>query len=430
MIKNLYNKFVKSENIKPMVTLVIGSIIAQLLTLLAMPLQTRLYTAEMIGVFTFVLSVVNIFVPVINLRYDVSVVNEDDDSKTFAIMKLSFIIGFVISCVVSTGYLIYIKFIKIEYQSYGFTTIFVFLLLIIATFQNVLISYNNRYKRYKLMSSTYLVRNTFQSGSMIGVGYVYPTSYGLLFSQTLGQFFSLFTHTKYFRKELEGFKEITKKDMMIVAEKHRKQALFSTPAALANSMSYSSVNLAIASLFGLGILGYYSISYRVLGLPLVLISGNVSKVYFQSASRSKENTGSFFGVTKRTFYFLLVLAVFMVLGMIYVVPPLFSIIFGEEWVVAGDYVKILAPMFGIRFITSSLAMGLIVAGKQKVDLLLQSLFVCSSLVAFVLSQVYEFYIKQYLTIIMILFSVVYIVYLIFVFYYSKENDTEKNEVSK
>ena len=44
------------------------------------------------------------------------------------------------------------------------------------------------------------------------------------------------------------------------------------------------------------------------------------------------------------------------------------LIFGDEWLVAGEYVKILAPMFGVRFVTSSLAMGLIVAGVIVIHL--------------------------------------------------------------
>lgn len=59
------------------------------------------------------------------------------------------------------------------------------------------------------------------------------------------------------------------------------------PAHFLNSASYSMLNFYITELFGLGILGYYSITYRILGIPLTLVSLNVSKVFFQRASEEK-----------------------------------------------------------------------------------------------------------------------------------------------
>lgn len=78
-----------------------------------------------------------------------------------------------------------------------------------------------------------------------------------------------------------------------VANRHKQFPLFSAPAMIANSFSYSSVTIFMESLFDMGVVGYYSLSTRILGLPLSLVSGNVSKVFFQEASDEQSSKGVF-----------------------------------------------------------------------------------------------------------------------------------------
>ena len=57
MKKNIA-RFAKSDFIKSIGTLVSGSILAQVVTLLCSPILTRLYSTSDFGVFTFVISIV------------------------------------------------------------------------------------------------------------------------------------------------------------------------------------------------------------------------------------------------------------------------------------------------------------------------------------------------------------------------------------
>jgi O-antigen/teichoic acid export membrane protein len=174
-------------------------------------------------------------------------------------------------------------------------------------------------------------------------------------------------------------------------------------------------------LFGTASLGLYSISYRVLGLPLSVISINVAKVFFEDASREYDKTGQFYKAFRKTTLFLVAITIPMVLGMIFIVPPLCGLFFGQSWELAGEYIRILSIMFGFRFVVSSLTPGLLVANKQNYELMLQLLFVVSSVGCFVAAKMMSLPLIGYLVIINISFSLVYAIYFIVIFKCSKNS---------
>ena len=71
--------------------------------------------------------------------------------------------------------------------------------------------------------------------------------------------------------------------------------------------------------------------------------------------------------------------------MFWIIPILVPIVYGSGYVGAGDYIRILAPMFTIRFISSAMTTGLIVANKQLQELVLQGGFILAALITFSLS---------------------------------------------
>lgn len=97
--------------------------------------------------------------------------------------------------------------------------------------------------------------------------------------------------------------------------------------------------------------------------------------------------------------------------MIYISEPLCVFFLGKDWATAGQYIAILAPMFGIRLITSALSPALIIAKKQKAELLLQSIFLIFGITGFIITKSYNYNIEFFLKYIMITYSVSYLIYL-------------------
>lgn len=399
---------------KSITTLATGSFIAQIITVLAAPITTRIFTPEQLGIYTLLITGLGIFGSVICMRYDLTIVTEEKENNVYALVILSTFITIVMSIIVTIGYYFYLKS-NGNYKSYVYACIFLLFLLITTGIINILTSYNNRMKEYKLMTQVYVIRTTTQNILMIIFGVMKMGVLGLLSSQLFSQFFSLKKQSASLVGKKEKLKKISYRNIKYVAMKHKNQLLFSTPAALANNISYSSLNIFIVFLFGSATLGFYSLSYRILGLPLTLISGNVSKVFFENASREYEANGHYRKSFLKTVKFLIILAVPMLFVLEFIVPYFFSIIFGNAWKVAGTYIQILAPLFTIRFVVLSVAPGLIIIKKQKIDFFIQLLFVIFSLCIVILCKSMNLRIEAFLFFIMISYSLVYLYYFYFVF---------------
>lgn len=400
-----------------------GSLIAQTITILVSPILTRLFSPEELGVYALVLTAESLFGGIICGRYDVAIVSELEDEDVFPIIKLSAIISIIFSSIAASIYG-YTYFISQEsLQNYNYAVIFLFLLLFVNGLLRILESYNNRHREYKIMTSVYIHRTIVQNLGSVILGVLKFSVLGLLISHTLGMIVGLNKQAKTLRSSFRKIKAVKKKDIIKVMKKHYRQPVFSVPAVFANRFSYSSINLFIASLFGLNILGFYSISYKALGLPLTVMSNNIAKIFFKDASLEYQKEGNYKNSFRRTSIFLFILSIPMFLGMYFVVPPLFEIIFGSGWEVAGSYVRILAPMFVFRFIVNTIAYGLQVARKQIFELFLQVLFIIASVISFLLTKLLDLTVEEYLSIISITFSIIYIIYYFIVMKYALKSDS-------
>lgn len=420
VIGNFYLK-INNTFIKSIILLGSGSIFAQLITVIIAPILTRIFTPDELGTYTYVLSVASIFMAVINGRYDMSIVSEKEEKYIYPLIKLSIIIGIAMSIIVTIGYYIYIRFISSKGISYKNTIIFIFLILISYAINNVLVAFNNRNREYKIMTSVYIVRTLFQNIIAVVAGMFKIGVIGLLASYCAGQYLGLNKQAKTIKKYSKDIKKVKLSELKYVLKKHYKQPLFSATGIFLNSFSYSSIIVFLEIIFGISVVGYYSISVRLLGLPLSIISGNISKVFFEEASKEYSNTNQFYQSFKKTFKFQLILAIPMVVVMIFLAPKLCVIFFGQDWILSGKYISILAIMFGFKFVVTSLSPGLIIANKQKAEFILQGVFVIASIASFIITKIMSLSVEYYLILISFTFSVGYVMYLIAIFRYSKKS---------
>lgn len=369
------NSFFNKGLFTSITTLMSGSVLAQLITVLASPIMTRMYTEEQIGEYTLILTAISMFGTVICGRYDQTIVSETDESKAFALVRLCLLITAAASPVVGIGYTLYYNCSGSLSLSVWETFFWIGFLLLLTGIGNILNAYNNRCKQYKIMAATHVARSVGKEAALIGFGALKAGSFGLLFSHMLGLGLGLNSQSKSLRKNKDKLKKITIKEIFGVARRHKRQPLFSVPASFANSYSYSVLNIFVSNLFGNSVLAHYSMSFRILGLPLTLISTNVSRAFFEKAAREYDEKGNFKKTFLQTSLLLMAVAIPMVVLLMLLAPWAFEVFFGSGWGQAGVYVQYLAPMFGLRLIVSALSPTMTICNKQNIDLYMQVLFV-------------------------------------------------------
>lgn len=378
-------RLTKNSFFKNIILLASGSIFAQVIVVICSPVITRLYSVEEIGMYSYLIAMVSMFTAVMNGRYDMAIVSEDEEKNIFPIIKLSLVIGVIVSGIATIGFWIYFCVAKPEYSQSRYVIVFFFFLLVSNALINVFNSYNNRKKEYKLMTSVYVIRTGCQNVGGVFLGIFKIGILGLLLPYTIGQYWGIKRQAGTLRPSFKEIWSADYKDLKRVAKKHIQLPLFSVPAMFANSFSYSSVTIFMENLFDMSVVGYYSLSTRILGLPLSLVSGNVSKVFFQEASSEYSNTQRFKSSYKKTLCFLVLMAIPMGSIMYFLAPWACKIFFGKSWMIAGEYIRILTPYYMLRFVGTALSPGLLVCKKQKQELLIQILLVFTSIVSYLIT---------------------------------------------
>ena len=408
-----------SEYFKSVFRLTVGSLIAQLITILVSPISTRLYTPEQLGIYTLIITVVAMFGPVLAGKYDMAIVSAEDEDEAMNLIVGSTIFSMVFIVLITIGYRFYLQGKPEILNEVGSLAYMLVGILVVTAFINICNNYNNRHKEYKIISSVYVIRTLCQNMGLVVFGFLKLGSIGLLLSQFIGSLMGLKKQGTRLYQNRFLFEKVKLNEVKKTLIKYKKQPLYSMPAHFINSSSYSMLNFFITGLFGLSMFGYYSMSYRILGLPLSLVSMNVSKVFFQRASEEKNKTGQFNKTLMQITVFLTCLSIPMVLVLICVGPFLFEVVFGKGWFVSGVFARTLAPMYGFRFVVSALTPALVISGEQRLELILQSLFVLTSLCSYFICGTFGFGIETFLTCIAIFYSIIYILLYIAIYKLSK-----------
>lgn len=424
-MKKIWNKIFSSSFYKSIVILASGSILAQLINFIASPLITRIYSPKEMGDFTYVLTIITLFGTIINARYDISIVNEKEEKDSLVLVVLSFFISIVLATIVTICSIIFVWMVQPEYYiKLKMSLIWVFPLLMISGIINILNAYNNRHKEYKILTKVYVIRSLIQNILMVILGVLFPSAFILLLSQFFGQFFGIMKQSEALFRNKSKKSNINLSELLVIAKKNIKQPLYSVPATFLNAVAYSVINFIISVLFGSASLGLYSISYRVLGIPLSVFSSNIARVHLEKSRSEILTNKSFFQSTKTTFLFSLGLAIPMMIILMLLSPTLFKLVFGESWKEAGVYVQILAPMFAVRMLTGCIGYSFILANRQQIELKFQILLVVALIVSLVITQAFDLLIKGFLLVLSILFSIIYLFEIIMMFKSSKEVEYE------
>ncbi len=410
------------------VKLATGSVIAQIIAIIASPITTRLYTPDQLGIYTLLLTVVTLFGPLLSGKIEMAIVTEKEEKNVYAVIVLSLILCFIFSIVTTILYTIYLVSTHQFTNEYIVYVIIIFIYMLITGVTNILISYNNRNREYDTISSVYVIRTAIQNIGLILFGFIHLSVFGMLLSQVLGSLFGIKKQANKLIPNRNKLKQVEKKEIKNVLKRNYKLMLYTAPSAFCNSASYSLINFFITAIYGNTIFGYYSLSYRILGIPLSLISINVSKIFFERATNEMNSTKSFKNTLQKITKLLICLSIPMVVILLVIAPELCKIVFGEDWVVSGQYIQILVFMFGIRLVVSAIiSPALVIAKKQSTEMKMQILFLISSVLIYIISKYMKLNIYAFLIMISISYSIIYIIMYIYICQLSKGKEVIKNE---
>lgn len=398
----------KSNFVRNVAMIAGGTVIAQIVTIAFSPIITRQYGPEAFGILGVFLSVVTILSTVSSLCYVHAVVLPKEDADGLRILFLSLKIAAIISSILAG---IMIPFRQHIAVLLGMEAIapYLFLVPISVFFAALAQGYDQwliRKKNFKASSAITVVQSISLNGLKAGVGFFAPLASILIGLSTFGNVLQALLSWIFSRKFIKPIKRsMVKQEQEKIKElaiEYRDFPLYRSPQVFINSASQNLPIILLASLFGPTAAGLYAISVRVLKLPTALISQSLGKVFLPritEAAHQGEN------LQKHIIKATVGLAIVGIIpyGLVITFGPwLFGLVFGAEWIRAGEYARWVALWLYFGFMNVPSVQAAAVLGIQK-WLLIYEVF---SMVSRIFTLIIGFYVFHDDKIAIILFSIV------------------------
>jgi O-antigen/teichoic acid export membrane protein len=359
----------KSSFAVDVLTLVSGTTFAQILTILATPILTRLYGPEDFGLLTLFLSITGIFGIIICLRYELSIMLPESDEEAANLLGLSLVIALILSILTIPFIWFYTPSIQNTFKApqLGAYLWFVPFFIFISGVFLALNYWNTRTKHFKRLSAARIIKSVATAGPQLGAGIAgYATGGSLIGANLVGQSVStLILGGQIWKNDKSIFlRSISLKSMVTGLKRYRKFPLLDSWSALLNTVSWQLPVFLLAYFFSPMVVGFYSLGFRILQFPMSFIGNSISQVFFQRATEAKFE-GTLAPLVENIFKLLVIIGMFPILTLTIVGSDVFSVIFGETWIEAGVYAQILSIWTFVWFISSPLSSLWVVLEKQE-----------------------------------------------------------------
>ncbi len=352
----------KGEFTRNVITLMTGTLAAQMLSVAISPILSRLYTPADFGVLALFTAINAIVSVVAAARYETAIMLPREDGDALNIVMLSVAITLVAGAILLGAIYVFDNalFVALNTTLVGNWIYFLPLSVVLSSANQIMIYWNNRGKRFHQLAVNRAVQAGTTGVTQCGLGYGFSAWNGLVAGCVVGQFLSLVSLVKANWLSIsESRSAVSLAGIRQNARKYRRFPLFSVWGALFDSGASQMPLFIIASFFSASITGLFSFTLKVLSLPLFLISNAISQVLYQKIAELDNETP---GVLRR-----LIVRIFLLLGCI-ACPfcllfmgfgeEIFSFVFGKEWARAGEFAGPLSVAAAVRFMVSPLSVVL------------------------------------------------------------------------
>ncbi|WP_409575148.1 lipopolysaccharide biosynthesis protein [Vibrio rotiferianus] len=338
---------------------------------LVAPVLTRLYAPENFGLFATITSI-SAFVAVfssakLELAVIVAKSNAQRQSLTTLCFQLLVIFSLVVLFVLVAASFLFPD-VNIGMNSIVASFI-VFLFIFFTGLYNILTCIANancEYKKIALNSVFFSLANNFSS-----VVLSFICEMGLIYSFILSRAFSCFKMLSPAQwseqiKRVKAQRFISRKNLFLMRE-FRKYPVYSVPSEALDIYTKQMPIFLMGIFSGAYAVGLFALVDRVLSKPLSIVGRAVALPFRGEAVKRYNEQGSCRPIVLKVLLVLTAMSVVPFCILYFYAENLFGLVFGEEWKKAGEFAKLLVPIFFFQFITSPITFVFHIAGKQQVD---------------------------------------------------------------
>ena len=362
----IIDKIKSSESIKNVSKITSGTMLGQIISFVVVPIYTRLYGASIMGMWALFSSIANIIITFSDMGLKNAIMMEKDEDDTIELYTIITTLTVFISlfvCILVFGF--YSVFPEESGLPAWLIAVFVFVLAITLQQTQTCYTWLNKKSEYSILMKNPIVNNVSAAVVIILLGLLGFKRYGFYIGTMAGQVITL-VHMrvrlpkKFLNFNIDAYKKTLKKQKQFVK--------YQLPANVVAQVKEQLPTFLIKGFFGAEVLGYYSISWKYLRMPVTLLAQSIGRVYYQTTSAMRRSGKSFHEIgmySLKNITRAMKAAYIPMIGIISVGDLACVLLFGQDYAVAGNIMRIVAFNSFFLFISTATNGLAVVIDKQK-----------------------------------------------------------------
>ena len=359
-------RFRLSGNMKNVAKISSGTVLGQLISIATLPLITRIYGAGIMGVWTTIFSIANLInmVSDLGMTQSVMICKEETAPRTLGVLLL---LTASISLLAVPLVGVYCYFI-IDYTWGQTLTVIAFAVIYGLSLQLSQVCYTwlNRNKQYSALMKNPVLNYLSMAVITLALGYMGFVQYGYFIGMTVAQILTLLHMLRFMPRKIP---RVSAQDVREVIRENGDFVKYQLPSNMAYQVREQLPNLLIGGLFGDAVLGCYSVSLKLLNIPVTFIGQALGKVFYQRLAELKQKGQLVSDFIYRNVSRAMKLAILPMILLAAFGDAAVVLFFGEAYAMGGVIVRIVAFRAVFTFISTSTQGMDIVLGKQRYAML-------------------------------------------------------------
>ena len=363
----LWDNIRESVLVREAATVVSGNVLAQVISMLAYLVLTRIFSPSDYALFNIFYSYIEVLVILSTCKYELAVVVAQDDRETSAVMRFALRLNAVVALLLLTlvAVLYFAGGLPDSFSSLGAIVLLIPPMVFFSGSSRVYAALFNRLHRYRLIAA-YETTNA-------SAGFVLKALFGLVGLKQaglpLGAVLGQASANLLYRFRLRGvaLPKVSRSEQVAAARKHRNFPLFVASKDFINSLSASLPFLWLAMYFDRADVGLFGLAFTVVFRPVNLINNACERVLYARTAESVRAHRSIGSVIRH--FLLVVPAVAVPVAVVgwFVAEPLFTFLFGSNWTGCGVYVRALLPWIVLSLSSTSLMFVSNIFSTQRIE---------------------------------------------------------------
>lgn len=344
-----------------------GQFIAQAMSLLSVPILSRIYSDLSYGDTAIITSTASILINVAALGLTSAIMKPEDDDEA----KIVFTTAAAVNFIIVTVFVLICALLghKIELfsvsGSYGLALVIMWMYATLYSMSLLLGVYANRKKQYDRLFMNPIIGSITNFVIAIPLGLLGFGYEGFMITNII-QYLCICVHMMWGNNPFASHYRF--RDFRYVICTYKEYILFQYPSNFIENFGIEYPTQYLGRVFTAQQLGGYSLCARVMQYPIRLIAAPISTVYFRTATEYQRQGKNLAEFTFKMIRGVLLISAVPVALFILTSEWLFAFAFGRTWREAGTLAGFLVVQYVLLFCSQTVSYCRVSIGKQKVNL--------------------------------------------------------------